>query len=167
MLENCPHCIRFRLFPQPVKGFFMIFGAMGGTALELAAKLAAVGALAGLIGLERRAHHKPIGIAGMIMIGIGSTTYMLLAESLSATDPSSVSRTLQGFLSGIDFLGGAVIFKSGFDVKGIKAAAAVWITGAIGLAIASSYWLLGIIVGVATILIMFIADSFPDPVREE
>jgi putative Mg2+ transporter-C (MgtC) family protein len=40
-------------------------------------------------------------------------------------------------------------------VKGIKAAAAVWITGAIGLAIGNSYWLLGITVGIATVLIMF------------
>ena len=92
---------------------------------------------------------------------------MLLGRHLAEMGPSSVSRTLQGFLSGIGFLGGAVIFKSGFDVKGIKAAAAVWITGAIGLAIATSYWWLGIIVGLVTAIIMFIADSFPDPVREE
>ena len=52
------------------------------------------------------------------MIAIGSTTYMLLANQLMGTDTSSVSRTLQGFLLGIGFLGGAVIFKSGFDVKG-------------------------------------------------
>jgi uncharacterized membrane protein YhiD involved in acid resistance len=70
-------------------------------------------------------------------------------------------------LSGIGFLGGAVIFKSGFDVKGIKAAAAVWITGAVGLAIATSYWSLGLTAGVATALVMFAADSFPDTVREE
>ncbi len=92
-------------------------------------KLGIAGVLGGLIGFERRAHHKPIGIAGMIMVAIGSTTYMLVANKLMSTDLSSVSRTLQGFLSGIGFLGGAVIFKSGFDVKGIKAAAAVWITG--------------------------------------
>ena len=137
------------------------------TILEIAAKLAAAGAIGAIIGFERRAHHKPIGIAGMIMIGIGSTTYMLLAQHLMATDPSAVSRTLQGFLSGIGFLGGAVIFKSGFDVKGIKAAAAVWITGAVGLSIATSYWLLGVMVGVVTALVMLIADSFPDPGREE
>jgi len=92
---------------------------------------------------------------------------MLLAEKLTVADPSSVSRTLQGFLSGIGFLGGAVIFKSGFDVKGIKAAAAVWITGAIGLAIATSNWLLGMMVGVVTAAVMFVADSFPDAVRED
>lgn len=137
------------------------------TILELAAKLAVAGVIGAIIGFERRAHHKPIGVAGMIMVAIGSTTYMLLAEHLMAVDPSSISRTLQGFLSGIGFLGGAVIFKSGFDVKGIKAAAAVWITGAVGLAVATSYWVLGVTIGVLTALVMFAADSFPDPVREE
>jgi len=103
----------------------------------------------------------------MVLIAIGSTTYMLLGRHLAGLDPSSISRTLQGFLSGIGFLGGAVIFKSGFDVKGIKAAAAIWITGALGLAIATSYWWLGITVGAVTAAIMFLADSFPDEVREE
>ena len=43
-----------------------------------------------------------------------------------------------------------MIFKSGFDVKGIKAAAAIWITGALGLAIATSYWPLGLVAGLIT-----------------
>jgi putative Mg2+ transporter-C (MgtC) family protein len=51
-------------------------------------------------------------------------------------------------------------------VKGIKAVAAVWITGAIGLAIGTSYWWLGIVVGLVTTSILFIADRFSDPVRE-
>jgi len=119
------------------------------------------------VGFERRVHHKAIGIAGMVLIALGSASYMLLARHLQETDPASISRTLQGFLSGIGFLGGAVIFKSGFDVKGIKAAAAVWITGACSLAIATSFWWLGLIVGLVTVAVMFVADSFPDEVREE
>lgn len=127
-----------------------------------------VSALVGaLIGYERRVHHKAIGIAGMVLVAIGSTSYMLLGLHLGASDPSAISRTLQGFLSGIGFLGGAVIFKSGYDVKGIKAAAAVWITGAAGLSIATSYWLLGLTVGLVTAIIMFIADSFPDEERRQ
>jgi putative Mg2+ transporter-C (MgtC) family protein len=134
---------------------------------DILMRLVAAGVLGAGIGFERRVHHKAIGIAGMVLIAIGSTTYMLLGRHLAELDPSSISRTLQGFLSGIGFLGGAVIFKSGFDVKGIKAAAAVWITGAIGLAIATSYWWLGITVGLVTVGVMYVADSFPDPVREE
>jgi putative Mg2+ transporter-C (MgtC) family protein len=136
-------------------------------AFEILVRLLAAGVIGGCIGYERRVHHKAIGIAGMVLIAVGSATYMLLARHLSEADPGSISRTLQGFLSGIGFLGGAVIFKSGFDVKGIKAAAAVWITGAIGLAIATSYWWLGIIVGAVTVVVMFVSDSLPDPVREE
>ena len=89
--------------------------------LDILMRLVAAGLLGACIGFERRLHHKAIGIAGMVLIAIGSTTYMLLGRHLAETDPSSISRTLQGFLSGIGFLGGAVIFKSGFDVKGIKA----------------------------------------------
>jgi putative Mg2+ transporter-C (MgtC) family protein len=99
------------------------------TVSDILLRLAAAGFIGGLIGFERRAHHKAIGIAGMVLIAIGSTTFMLLAKHLSLTDPASISRTLQGLLSGIGFLGGAVIFKSGYDVRGVKAAAAVWITG--------------------------------------
>ncbi len=140
---------------------------MATEALDILFRLLAAGVLGACIGFERRIHHKAIGIAGMVLIAIGSTTYMLLGRHLAELDPSSISRTLQGFLSGIGFLGGAVIFKSGFDVKGIKAAAAIWITGALGLAVATSYWWLGITVGLVTAVIMFVADSFPDEIREE
>jgi putative Mg2+ transporter-C (MgtC) family protein len=114
-----------------------------------------------LIGYERRMHHKSIGIAGMVLVALGSATYMLLAQHLTANDPSAVGRLLQGFFSGIGFLGGAVIFKGGTDVRGIKTAAAIWITGAIGLAIGTSFYWLGLIVGLATAIILFVADMFP------
>ncbi len=119
------------------------------------------------IGYERRLHHKAIGVAGMMLVAIGSSTYMLLAKHEAANDPAAISRTLQGLLGGIGFLGGAVIFKTGTDVHGLKAAAAVWITGAIGLAIGTSYWWLGVIVGILTAAILWGADRFPDPEREE
>jgi putative Mg2+ transporter-C (MgtC) family protein len=124
-------------------------------------RLIGAGLIGALIGYERRMHHKSIGIAGMMLVALGSATYMLLAQHLTASDPSAVGRLLQGFFSGIGFLGGAVIFKGGTDVRGIKTAAAIWITGAIGLAIGTSFYWLGLIVGLATAIILFIADVFP------
>jgi putative Mg2+ transporter-C (MgtC) family protein len=124
-------------------------------------RLLGAGIVGALIGYERRVHHKSIGIAGMMLVALGSATYMLLAQHLTASDPSAVGRLLHGFISGIGFLGGAVIFKGGTDVRGIKTAAAIWITGAIGLAIGTSFFWLGMIVGIATALILFVADMFP------
>ena len=124
-------------------------------------RLVLAGLIGGVIGYERRMHHKSIGIAGMMLVAIGSASYMLLATHMSAQDPAAISRALQGLLQGIGFLGGAVIFKTGTDVHGIKTAAAIWITGAIGLAIGTWFWWLGLLVGIATGLILFVADLFP------
>lgn len=129
-------------------------------------RLLVAGLIGGVIGYERRMHQKVIGISGMVLVAVGSTTYMLLAQHASGEDPSAISRTLQGLLQGIGFLGGAVIFKGGTDVRGIKTAAAIWITGAIGLAIGTALWWLALIVGVATAVILFVADWSSDPGRE-
>jgi putative Mg2+ transporter-C (MgtC) family protein len=42
--------------------------------LDILVRLAAAGVIGGCIGFERRMHHKAIGIAGMVLIAIGSTT---------------------------------------------------------------------------------------------
>ena len=87
---------------------------------DIVVRLVAAGFLGACIGFERRIHHKAIGIAGMVLIAIGSTTYMLLGRHLAELDPSSTSRTLQGFLSGIGFLGGAVIFRAVSTLRGSR-----------------------------------------------
>jgi putative Mg2+ transporter-C (MgtC) family protein len=127
---------------------------------DILLRLAVSALLGGIIGYERRIHHKAIGVAGMMLVAIGSCSYMLLAKHLSNTDPAAISRSIQGLLQGIGFLGGAVIFKGGADVRGIKTAAAIWITGGIGMAIATWFHWLGIIVGVATLAILYVADRF-------
>jgi putative Mg2+ transporter-C (MgtC) family protein len=54
--------------------------------LDILMRLVAAGLLGACIGFERRIHHKAIGIAGMVLIAIGSTTYMLLGRHLAELD---------------------------------------------------------------------------------
>jgi putative Mg2+ transporter-C (MgtC) family protein len=129
------------------------------TTTDMLLRLFLAGVIGGLIGYERHIHHKAVGVAGMMLVAIGSAAYMLLASHLARSDPSSLSRAMQGLLQGIGFLGGAVIFKTGSDVRGIKTAAAIWITGAVGLAIGTWFWVLGVIVGITTAAILFVADQ--------
>jgi len=68
-------------------------GEMHFEALDILARLAAAGFLGVVIGFERRMHHKAIGIAGMMLICVGSTTYMLLARHLAELDPAAVDRS--------------------------------------------------------------------------
>jgi putative Mg2+ transporter-C (MgtC) family protein len=136
------------------------------TVEQMLIRLVVAAVIGGMIGYERRLHHKAIGVAGMMLVSVGSATYMLLAKHLQEADPAALSRALQGILQGIGFLGGAVIFKTGTDVHGIKTAAAIWIAGAIGLAIGTWFWWLGVIVGVATATILFISDLIPTTQRQ-
>lgn len=46
-------------------------------------RLCAAAVVGAAIGLERPAHHKAIGIAGMVLIAVGSLTYMLFATHLA------------------------------------------------------------------------------------
>lgn len=125
--------------------------------------------LGGLLGYER--HHqgqpKALGVSGMALVAVGSTTYMLLAQHESIQDHSATGRAIQSLLQGIGFLAGAVIVKGGTDVKGIKTATTIWITSAIGLAIGTGFWWLGLIVGPATAVILFLTDLFPGRARQE
>ncbi len=133
------------------------------TVAVILSRLLIAAVIGGIVGYERRLRHKAIGIAGMVLVATGSTTYMMLSWHLASVDPGALGRAVQGILQGIGFLGGAVIFKSGADVHGIKTAAAIWIMGAVGLAIGTDLWVMGAIVGVATAIILLVADWIPSP----
>ena len=130
------------------------------TLILLRLLLAAV--IGGVLGYERRQRGQPkaIGIAAMMLVAAGSATYMLLAEYIAITDPSAVGRAIQSILQGIGFLAGAVIFKGGTDVQGIKTATTIWIASAIGLATGTGLWWLAVMVGGATAIILFVTDRF-------
>ena len=56
-------------------------------ALAILLRLCAAGVLGAVIGFERRVHHKAIGIAGMMLISVGSTTDTLLGRHLRGKRP--------------------------------------------------------------------------------
>ena len=122
--------------------------------------LAAV--IGGVLGYERRQRGQPkaVGSAAMMLVAVGSATYMLLAEHIAITDPSAIGRAIQSVLQGIGFLAGAVIFKGGTDVQGIKTATTIWITSGLGLATGTGLWWLALIVGGAVVVILWVTDRF-------
>ena len=128
--------------------------------IQILLRLLLAGAIGAVLGYERqqRGQPKAIGIAGMMLVCGGSGTYMMLAQYLAVDDPSAPGRAIQSVLQGIGFLAGAVIFKGGTDVQGIKTATTIWIASAIGLAVATGLWWLALIVGGITALILFLTD---------
>ena len=56
-------------------------------------------------------------------------------------------------MTGAGFLGGGVIFREGASVKGLTTAAGLWVMGAVGMAIGTGEYFIGI---VATVLVFLV-----------
>ena len=82
---------------------------------------------------ERRSHSA--GLRTFPLVALGSCAYMLTGiQVLDSTEAEG--RVVYGILTGIGFIGGGAILKDGGNVAGTATAAAIWNTGAIGLAVA-------------------------------
>lgn len=56
------------------------------TSTQMLLRLLIAALIGGVMGFERRARHKPIGIAGMMLVAIGSASYMMLAMRQQITN---------------------------------------------------------------------------------
>jgi putative Mg2+ transporter-C (MgtC) family protein len=73
-------------------------------------------------------------------------------------------------VTGIGFIGAGVIFKDNISVNGLTTAAVIWISAAIGMAVGSGNYMLGLISTVATILVLLlfhIFESYLDKLHHE
>lgn len=94
-----------------------------------------------LIGLERELGGHAAGLRTHTLVSLASALLMLLAVHqlswITADTPREVIRIdpvrmAHGILTGIGFLCGGVIFRSGLSVHGLTTAASLWITSALG-----------------------------------
>jgi len=105
------------------------------TALRL---LLAVG-LGALIGLNRDLHKKDAGLRTHALVALGAALIVLASARLSPAPEdraAAISRSIQGVLTGIGFLGAGVIVRdqSRRRVHGLTTAAAIWVTALFGIA---------------------------------
>jgi len=112
-----------------------------GQHLELLTRLLVGTLLASLIGYERHLHGRPAGLRTHLLVGLASTTFMLVStqfvyfqhytkDDLIAVDPSRIAASV---VTGVGFLGGGAILRTGLNVQGLTTAAGLWLVAAIGL----------------------------------
>lgn len=101
-------------------------------------KLLMAYALAMPIGWDREKESHTAGIRTFPVVALASCGYLLAVTNPG--DPAAVSRVVQGLTAGIGFVGGGAIVREGTTVHGTATAAAIWMTGAIGAAVALGHW---------------------------
>jgi putative Mg2+ transporter-C (MgtC) family protein len=126
-----------------------------GEIFEPALRLVAAVVIGALVGLNRDLHGKPAGLrlCALVALGSGLITVITSEPRLGFSDPSS--RTIQGIVGGIGFLGAGVILHQGPEsrIRNLTTAATIWISAALGIACGLGAWRTG---GVAAVLALIV-----------
>ena len=84
-----------------------------------------------LIGVERQYRQRNAGLRTNILVAVGAAAFTVLSYSMT-TGSGDPSRVAAQIVSGIGFLGGGLILKDGFTVRGLNTAATIWCSAACG-----------------------------------
>jgi putative Mg2+ transporter-C (MgtC) family protein len=104
-----------------------------------------VAALIGcLIGLNRFAHHRYIGVRtlGLVALGAAALVVAALDTGTGSDQLAAASRIIQGIVTGIGFIGAGVIVRRerGRKVHGLTTAATVWVAAMTGVVCGLGAW---------------------------
>lgn len=122
--------------------------------LEVVFRLIMSAVIGGFIGMEREANNRPAGLRTHVLVTLGATLIMILSmygfDGLpgGSGDPARLAAQV---VSGIGFLGAGTILRTENKVSGLTTAASLWVSGGIGLAIGSGFY----VGGIATAIIVF------------
>jgi len=117
----------------------------------------------GLLGLERQYKNKTAGFRTIILICLGSTIFTMVAQRSGQIANINI-------VTGVGFIGAGVIFKDNIAVSGLTTAAVIWISAAIGMAVGSGNYTLGMVSAVVTLTVLLLfslLESYIDKVHRD
>ncbi len=107
--------------------------------LDIVARLGLAILVGAVIGLNRDLHHKQAGVRTNALVCLGAALAVLVVmppgeDTTHRID--ALSRTIQGVVTGIGFLGAGVILRdpASHHVSGLTTAAAIWLAALLGVA---------------------------------
>ncbi|WP_459502566.1 MgtC/SapB family protein [Bacillus sp. C1] len=95
------------------------------------------------IGTERQWRNRMAGLRTNALVSLGACLFVLL--SVMTVEEQSPTRIAAQVVSGIGFLGGGVIIREGFSIRGLNTAATLWCAAAVGTLIGAGFLKAGII----------------------
>jgi putative Mg2+ transporter-C (MgtC) family protein len=127
--------------------------------LTLLSRLGLAFALGLPVGWEREHRARSPGLRTFPLVGLGACAYVLIGGRAFENSQDAQARVLQALLTGVGFVAGGAILKRRTEVHGIATAVGVWITAAIGAAVAYGYPLLAIVLSLITLLTLHLLKA--------
>jgi putative Mg2+ transporter-C (MgtC) family protein len=111
------------------------------THTEMITRIAVGAVLGGVIGYERDVHRRPVGLRTHLLVAMTAATFMVISsqfvywqhyqkDDLVGVDASRIAASV---VSGIGFLAGGAILRTGLTIQGLTTAAGLWLVTAIGM----------------------------------
>jgi len=121
--------------------------------IEMLIRLLVSGVVSGIIGYERQAEKKPAGMRTTALVGMGATLFTILSFYAFGAS-AEPSRLAAGVVIGIGFIGAGTILRRSGIVVGLTTAATIWVVAAIGIALGTGYYLIGLFAAVMSYIIL-------------
>jgi len=106
--------------------------------------------LGAAIGLERQWRQRLAGLRTNTLVALGAAAFVVF--SIGTPGEASPTRVAAQVVSGIGFLGAGIIFREGFNVRGLNTAATLWCSAAVGVLSGAGAFLLAAVVAGLVIL---------------
>ncbi|MCI0752488.1 MgtC/SapB family protein [Teichococcus vastitatis] len=104
------------------------------------------------IGWDREREDRSAGLRTFPLVALASCGFLQAAGVPADINADAVSRILQGLTTGIGFVGAGAIIRDRGRVHGTATAAGLWVTGAIGAAVALHAFAVAVMLSLATVL---------------
>lgn len=126
-----------------------------------------------LIGVNRELRGKPAGMRTHALVSMGAALVTLSSEYLASNgagvvDGNVISRSIQGIIAGVGFLGGGVILKTSDrgSVRHLTTAASIWVVACLGIVCGVGQWPLALIAVLLTLLVLVIGGPVEGGIRQ-
>lgn len=138
---------------------------------DLIIRIAVGSLLGGLIGYERDRHGRQAGLRTHLIVAMAAATFMVVSNHFyffQGYEPgghkveADVSRIAASVVSGIGFLAGGAILKTGLTIQGLTTAAGLWLVSAIGLASGAGMYAESVAVTVMGLIALTVLRRFED-----
>jgi putative Mg2+ transporter-C (MgtC) family protein len=115
-----------------------------------------------IIGFERQATTHSAGLRTHILISLAACLYTILTleifhlPAVMSNGRSDPVHSVEAVTAGIAFLGAGAIFRHRDAPRGLTTGAGMWLAGAVGMTAALGFYLIGLAVSLAAIVVLLL-----------
>jgi putative Mg2+ transporter-C (MgtC) family protein len=115
------------------------------------------------IAINREHRSEGAGLRTFPLVAIATCAFMLVGIDVYS-GPEAEARVMYGIISGMGFIGGGSIIKQHGRTGGTATAAGIWLTGAVGLAVAYQRYEIAIVLSFIGFVIFQFSSLLKKPV---